>query len=587
MSPTGRPEGEYRSAQHEGSPVSPTGRPEGEYRSAQHEGSPASPTGRPEGEYRSAQHEGSPASDPVASETWKPELDELAARRRWADAMGGTEAVAKHEAGGHLTIRDRIGRLADAGSFQEVGKLTGTGSYAGAALQSVLPAPYVMGVARIRGRRVAIGGEDFTVRGGTSYGADRRKGGQGGFIEDLAANYRIPLVNLIDGSGGSVASIKKRGHAVFPGVHGFEKSVELLGIVPVVSAVLGVAAGGPAGRAILSHWSVMVTGQSQIFAAGPPIVARALGQKVTREELGGRKMAVDAGGTIDNAAASEEECLRLIADFLSYLPQNVWEMPPVLPCDDPLDRRDEALAAIVPRDRRKPYDMRRVMRGIFDAGSLFEIQPSWGKGIITSFARIAGRPVGVVANNPMVYAGAMDARAARKQTHFVELCDTFHLPLVYLVDQPGFLVGPQAEAAGTLRDGMRAVYVGMQATVPALTLVVRKCYGMAGMAACDKAGINFKIAWPSAEIGNLPIQGGARAAFRREIEAAADPAAREAEIEAELAALTSPFRMAEAFAVEDIIDPRETRAYLGTFIETAYSTLPTKLGPKPRYGVRP
>lgn len=521
------------------------------------------------------------------SSPWQPEIDELEARRRWAEQLGGAEAMAKHTAGGRLTIRERIAHLVDGASFQEVGKLTGTGTYAGENVQSVLPAPYVMGIAKIRGRPVAIGGEDFTVRGGTSWGSDRRKGGQGGFIEDLAANYRIPLVNLIDGSGGSVASIKKRGHAVFPGVHGFEKSVELMGIVPVVSAVLGVAAGGPAGRAILSHWSVMVTGQSQIFAAGPPIVERALGQKVTREELGGSKMAVDAGGTIDNAAASEQECLRLVADFLSYLPQNVWEMPPVAPCDDPVDRRDETLATIIPRNRRKPYDMRQLMRGVFDLDSIFEIQPSWGKGIVTGFARLAGRPVGVVANNPMVYAGAMDARSARKQAHFVELCDTFHIPLIYLVDQPGFLVGPQAEAAGTLRDGMRAVYVGMQATVPAVTLVVRKCYGMAGMAACDKAGINFKIAWPSAEIGNLPVQGGARAAFRREIEAAPDPAAREAEIEVELAALTSPFRMAEAFAVEDIIDPRETRAYLCTFIETAYSTLPTKLGPKARYGVRP
>ena len=518
---------------------------------------------------------------------WQPEIDELDRRRQWAEELGGPEAVAKHTAGGRLTIRGRIDRLVDGGSFQEVGKLTGTGSYEGAGIKSVLPAPYVMGIATIRGRRVALGGEDFTVRGGTSWGGDRRKGGQGGFIEDLAANYRIPLVNLIDGSGGSVASIKKRGHAVFPGVHGFEKSVELMGIVPVVSAVMGVAAGGPAGRAILAHWSVMVSGQSQIFAAGPPIVERALGMKVTREELGGAKMAVEAGGTIDNAAATEEECLRMVADFLSYLPQNVWEMPPVVACDDPAGRREEELASIIPRDRRKPYDMRRLMRGVFDRGSIFEIQPSWGKGVITAFAHLNGHPVGVVANNPMVYAGAMDSRAARKQTHFVELCDTFHIPLVYLVDLPGFLVGPQAEAAGTLRDGMRAVYVGMQATVPAVTLVVRKCYGMAGMAACDKAGINFKIAWPSAEIGNLPVQGGARAALRREIEASPDPAAREAEIEAELAALTSPFRMAEAFAVEDIVDPRETRAYLCTFIETAYSTLPTKLGPKARYGVRP
>ncbi len=518
---------------------------------------------------------------------WDPELEELQRRRRWAEALGGDEAVARHRGSGRLTIRDRIERLLDTGSFQEVGKLTGTGEYGPSGVRAVLPAPYVMGLGRIGGRPVAIGGEDFTVRGGTSWGSDRRKGGQGGFIEDLAANYRIPLVNLIDGSGGSVASIRKRGHAVFPGVHGFEKSVELMGLVPVVSAVLGVAAGGPAGRAILSHWSVMVAGQSQVFAAGPPIVERALGLKVTREELGGSHMAVEAGGTIDNAAASEEECLRMVAQFLSYLPQNVWEMPPVRAGGDPPGRRDEALANIVPRDRRKPYDMRRVLRAVFDEDSLFEIQPSWGKGIITSFARLDGRPVGVVANNPMVYAGAMDARSARKQGHFVELCDTFHLPIVYLVDQPGFLVGPQAEAAGTLRDGMRAVYIGMQATVPVVTVVVRKCYGMAGMAACDKAGINFKVAWPSAEIGNLPVQGGARAAFRREIEAAADPAAREAEIEAELSALTSPFRMAEAFAVEDIIDPRETRPYLCTFIETAYSSLPTRLGPKPRFGVRP
>jgi len=486
-----------------------------------------------------------------------------------------------------MTIRGRIDALLDVGSFQEVGKLTGSGVYADGKVQSVLPAPYVMGLGRLRGRPVAIGGEDFTVRGGTSWGGDRRKGGQGGFIEDLAANYRIPLVNLIDGSGGSVASIRKRGHAAFPGVHGFERSVELMGIVPVVSAVMGVAAGGPAGRAILAHWSVMVKGQSQVFAAGPPIVQRAMGMTVTREELGGSHIAVDRAGTIDNAVASEAEALRAIGDFLSYLPQNVWQVPPCIASDDPVDRAEEELASIIPGDRRKPYDMRRILKLVFDRGSLFEIQPTWGKGVITSFARLGGRPVGVVANNPMCYGGAMDARAARKQSHFVELCDTFHLPIVYLVDQPGFLVGAGAESAGTLREGMRAVYVGMQATVPAFTLVVRKCYGMAGMAACDKAGINFKIAWPSAEIGNLPVQGGARAAFRREIEQAPDPAAREAELEAELQALTSPFRMAEAFAVEDVIDPRETRAYLARFIETAYSTLLTRTGPKPRYGVRP
>ena len=187
----------------------------------------------------------------------------------------------------------------------------------------------------------------------------------------------------------------------------------------------------------------------------------------------------------------------------------------------------------------------------------------------------------------MVYGGAMDHRAARKQIHFIEMCDTFHIPIIYLVDQPGFMVGPQAESAGTLREGMRAVYVGAKATVPIFTVVIRKCYGMAGMAACDKAGLNFKIAWPSAEIGNLPVEGGVKAAFRREIETAADPAAREADIEKELKALASPFRMAEAFALEDMIDPRETRPYLCRMLEAAQIKLRTSVGPKFQTGVRP
>lgn len=520
--------------------------------------------------------------------SWQTEVEEIRQRRLWAEALGGPAAVAAHHAAGRLTVRERIARLVDPGSFQEVAKLTGHGTYdAEHRVQSVVPAPYIMGLAKIDGRDVAIGGEDFTVRGGASWGADRRKGGQGGFIEDLAFHYRIPLVNVIDGAGGSVASIKRRGHAVFPGVHGFERSVELLGIVPVVSAVMGVAAGGPAGRAILSHFSVMVRGTSQIFAAGPPVVERSLGLKLTREELGGARIAVDGAGTIDNAAESEDAALEAVRRFLSYMPQNVWELPPTVPCADPVDRCEDELLRIVPRHRRTPYKMHRLIELVIDRGSGFEIQPTYGKSVITMLARLNGRVIGIVANNPMVYGGAMDHRAARKQIHFLELCDTFHIPVVFLVDQPGFMVGPQAELAGTLRDGMRAVYVGAKLTVPVITVVIRKCYGMAGMAACDKAGLNFKIAWPSAEIGNLPVEGGVRAAFRREIESAPDPAAREAEIEAELRALASPFRMAEAFAVEDMIDPRETRPYLCRFLEAAQPRLRTTLGPKVHSGVRP
>lgn len=528
------------------------------------------------------------ASPDALAAPWAQALDELAQRRTLARGLGGEQAVDKHHGQGRLTIRERIQGLVDADSFKEVGTLTGQGRYdAHNKLQSLTPAPYVMGLAHVDGRPVAIGGEDFTVRGGTSWSGDRKKGGQGGFVEDLAHQYRIPLVNLIDGAGGSVTSIQRRGHSVFPGVHGFERSVQLLGEVPVVCAVMGTAAGGPAGRAILSHWSVMVKDTSQVFAAGPPVVERSLGQKITKEELGGASMAVSTAGTIDNIAANEQECFELIRRYLSYMPRNVWELPPLGDTSDPVHRVEEELRRIIPENRRKPYDMRRLIKLVVDVGSVFEIQPTYGKALITCLARMNGHVVGVVANNPNVNGGAMDVKAARKQTRFIELCDCFHIPLVFLVDVPGFLVGKDAEAAATLREGMRSVYVGLQATVPIFTVVIRKCYGMAGMGTTDKNGLDFKIAWPSAEWGSLPIEGGVAAAFRREIESAPDPKARESEIEAELRAWASPFRTAEAFGVEEIIDPRETRAYLCRFIEVARGRMLTTLGPKPKFGVRP
>ncbi|HTO46215.1 MAG TPA: carboxyl transferase domain-containing protein [Burkholderiales bacterium] len=518
--------------------------------------------------------------------SWQDEIREIERRRAAALELGGEDAVRRQHEEGRLTIRERIDAMVDRGTFQEVGTLSGSGRDEGG-VRKVTPAPYVMGLAKVAGREVAIGGEDFTVRGGSSWGGDRRKGGQGGFVEDLAYHYKIPLINLIDGAGGSVTTIRRRGHSILPGVDGFERSVSLLSRVPVISAVLGTAAGGPAGRAILSHWSVMVKKRAQVFAAGPPVVERSLGQKLAKEELGGAPVAVDAAGTIDNAVESEAECFAAVQRFLSFMPNNVWELPPVLPTGDTPEREEEALASIVPRNRRQPYNMRKVVDLVVDRDSAFEIQPTFGKAVITSLARLNGKAVGVIANNPMVNGGAVDGKAARKQIHFVELCDTFHIPIVFLVDVPGFMVGLQAETAGTLRDGMRCVYVLGTVTVPMVTVIVRKCYGMAGMATTNKNGLNLKIAWPSAEWGSLPIEGGAAAAFRREIQSAPDPEARLQEIEDELRALASPFRTAEAFGIEDIIDPRKTRAYLCRFIDAVQPSLRTELGPKARAGVRP
>ena len=521
--------------------------------------------------------------------SWSEEIKEVHRRRQLAEACGGPEAVARHHAEGKLTVRERIAQLLDPGTFQEVGKLAGHAEYdAGGRLASFTPSPYVAGIGKIAGRPVAVGGEDYTIRGGSGSGGGRRKGGQGGFIEDLAAQYRVPLVNLIDGVGGSVESIEKRGHTTFPGSgqDGFERSVELLGVVPVVSAVMGTAAGGPSGRAMLSHWTIMVKGTSQIFAAGPPVVERAYGKKVSKEELGGAQMAVDTAGTIDNAAETEADCLQQVRRFLSYLPTNVWELPPEVRCDDPVDRCEDALADIIPRSARQPYDMRKLIGLVVDRDSVFEIQPTFGRAVITSFARLGGKVVGVIAYNPM-HGGVIDVKAARKQTHFTELCDTFNVPIVFLVDVPGFQIGMESEAAAMLRIGMQGRYLGMQLTVPVYTVVVRKCYGMAGGSTVDRAGLNFKIAWPSAEWGSLPIEGGVKAAFRREIEAAADPVKREQEIEAEMRRLASPFRTAEAFAIEDLIDPRETRPYLCQFVEALQPRLKTQLGPKAKTGVRP
>lgn len=519
--------------------------------------------------------------------TWQSDVDEIAQRYAWAEAMGGPDRVARQHARGRLTIRERIATLVDPGSFREVGKLTGSAVRdADGRPISVTPGFYVMGLARIDGRDVAIGGEDFTVRGGTGSSA-RRKGGQGGFVEDLAHEYRIPLINLVDGAGGSVTSLKRRGYAPMPGTDDFGRSVELLGEVPVITSVMGTAAGGPAARAMLAHFSMMVRGQSQVFAAGPAVIKRALGEELTAEELGGAGVAVDEAGAIDNAYDSEAECFAAIRRVLSYLPQNVWSAPPFVDTGDPPDRREEKLLSIIPRNRRQPYNMRKLIELVVDRDSVFEIQPTHGKAIICQLARLGGHVVGVVANNPMHYGGALDAPGSQKMTHFIDLCDLFGIPLLYFSDVPGFMIGSAAERSGVLRAGVRAVHAGLQASVPAMTVIVRKCYGMAGMAMVNQKGLNLKLGWPSGEWGSLPVEGGVAVAHRNDIAQAADPKAREAELEEEYRQLANPFRTAEAFAVEDIIDPRDTRAILCRFVEAAQERLKTDRGPRPRIGVRP
>lgn len=519
--------------------------------------------------------------------TWESEVNEIKLRRKKALQLGGEERVKRHHAQGKLTIRERIDILLDRTSFLEIGQLTGEAVWDEGKFIDITPAPYVMGLGKIDGRWVALGGEDFTVRGGSSAGLARRKGGQGGFVEDMAKEYRIPLINLIDGVGANVSSAIKSKFKRLPAKDGYERGLELLGTVPVISAVLGSTAGGPAGRAVLSHFSVMVRGSSQLFAAGPPVVARALSRKVDKEELGGAHIACDTAGTIHNAVNSEEEAFTQIKRYLSYLPQNVWQAPPFVDTGDPVDRVEDELISLIPRNRRRSYNMHKIIDLVFDRDSFFEIQPTWGVGMIVGFARLGGYSVGIIANNPSHNAGAPDARDSRKMGHFTSVCDQFHIPLIHLVDEPGFMIGVDAESMGTLKDGMSAMCRVMQAKVPRISVIVRKCYGMAGALNYANHTLHYRIAWPSAEFGSIPIEGGVAAAFKREIEQNPDPEKRRNEIEEEIRSFESPFRTAEKFALEDIIDPRETRYRLFCLVDAAQNYLQTELGPKPHYGTWP
>jgi acetyl-CoA carboxylase carboxyltransferase component len=517
--------------------------------------------------------------------SWQPEVDEIRRRLALAHAMGGDENVARQHAGGKLTVRERLERLLDPGSFHEVGALTGRATYDAGALAGFVPANYVVGTGRIEGRRVVAGGDDFTVRGGAADGSVAYKAGYG---EVMARELRLPIVRLVDGTGGggSVKTLDEMKRTYVPANPAWDTVVALLSEVPVVGACMGSVAGLGAARVVTSHFSLMVRGTSQLFVAGPPVVERGVGEVVTKEELGGSHVHAHGSGAVDNEVESEDEAFAQIRRFLSYLPSSVWQLPPCRPADDDPGRREEGLLSIVPRNRRRGYDVRRLLALVLDRDSFFEIGRHFGGPLVTGLARLAGRPVGVLASDPLQGGGGLDAPASDKMVRMIDLCDTFHLPCVNFVDQPGFLIGTVAERAGTIRAGARALAAVYQATVPWVSVIVRRVFGVAGAAHGNAARLNLRYAWPSGDWGSLPIEGGVQAAYRRDIESSPDPEARRRELEQKLDALRSPFRTAEAFGIEELIDPRDTRPLLCEWVHTAYDLLPSELGPK-RRGARP
>ena len=514
--------------------------------------------------------------------SWEDEIDELHRREQLAKQMGGKERVQRQHDNGRLTVRERIDLLLDSGSFHEIGALAGKADYdSNGELKEFVPSNFVLGTGDINGRRVVIGGDDFTVRGGA---ADAKVGNKSQYGEQYALEMRLPLIRLIDGSGGggSVKTLEMVGHSYVPALHGFETTMRLMGHVPVICACMGSVAGLGAVRVTISHFSLMVKGSSQLFVAGPPVVERGLGKPVGKNELGGSQIHAHGSGAVDNEVNSEEEAFETIKRFLSYLPQNVWQAPSRVPSDDPPNRRDEKLISVIPKDRRQMYQIRDIIHHVADNASFFEINAGYGPSLVVGLARLDGYSIGIMANDCFHHGGAVNAAAADKMMRFVDLCDTFHIPVVNLVDNPGFLIGIQAEEEGTVRIGSRALMACYQATVPWVSVIIRRCYGVAGAGHGNSDRLNLRYAWPSADWGSLPIEGGVQAAYRRDIEAAPDPDARRQELEDELEQYRSPFRTAEAFGIEEIIDPRDTRRLLCEWAVMAYAIIPTQLGPKTR-----
>ena len=500
-------------------------------------------------------------------DSWAPMLAEVGALQAIAHARfapGSTDpGVVRQRDRGKLTCRERIDLLLDQGSFREIGSLAGFASYDDEGrVADFTPANHVGGWGAIEARPAVVCADDFTSRGGHSDGSI---GAKSGYLDRLSITMRCPSLRLLDGSsgGGSVASmvpaqaragestakesagaitagrprVSGGGGSFLPGHLGSSMFANQLGQVPVVNLLLGSVVGIGAAKAVLGHFSVMVRDIAQLFVAGPPVVAHAMGYDITKEDLGDWRIHC-RNGSVDNLAESEEEAMAQARRFLSYLPSSVYEAPPIAPqsAGDPAGRREEELFTIVPRKRTTTFDMRRAIRLMADKGSFFEIGPLWGTDQITGFVRFNGYPLGVIASDSRhANGGALTADGCDKLKRHLDVCDLFHIPVLNLVDNPGFAVGVEHEMAGTIRKGGEWMIAFAQTQVPIFTVIMRRSFGVAGNNyATPRSDVSPRVVWPAADAGGIPPEGGIEAAYKRQLAEAADPAALRAEINARI-----------------------------------------------------
>jgi acetyl-CoA carboxylase carboxyltransferase component len=496
----------------------------------------------------------------------RPLVEDLHARREHAKLGGGAEKIERQHAADKLTARERLDLLIDAGTLTELG-IHARPHFSQKSMEGKdAPADGVVtGYGKVDGRMVAVCAYDFTVMAGSMGMTGELKVTR---LRELALQKRIPFIWLLDSAG---ARIQEAAGSLFAGSGFlFREEVVMSGVIPQIAALMGPCAAGTAYIPGLADFVPMVKGRGSMALAGPHLVKAVTGEDVTQEELGGSKIHTKISGVGDLEVKSDEECIQAIKDYLSYFPQNCEQPPPIQLTDDPVDRMDEELLDVLPPSNRQPYDMYDVIRRIVDDGIYFDMKPRFARTIVTCFARMGGRPVGIVASQPKHLGGILEIDSADKAARFVNLCDAYGIPLLFLQDVPGFMVGTKVEHAGIIRHGAKMLYAVSNATVPKITVIVRKAYGAGYYVMCGKAyEPDLIVAWPSAEISVMGAEGAVNIIGRSVIEAAEDPDATRKQMEDAIRATIDPYIAAGNAMIDDVIDPRETRPVVIKALEMA------------------